>query len=230
MSDPTPDNDPATSERPPGLEDLTDFDVAWPTSTDTLTPSTSTTGARASIESAYGGDYRRAEGFRKAAMVLADRLSHGQRDDEVLVYPFVYCWRHHLELLLKQLITDSAALYGDSLPADLNSTHSIGALWTRAKPYIQKTFPDDPTSDTKIPDRIVGQLAQIDPHGMTLRYARTPSGKPTGGKTPIWVEIERFSTALLNFSMYLEGAIMGTSYYADAQPDDDWRRADATRA
>lgn len=131
MSDPTPDNEPASSERPPGLEDLTDFDIAWPTSTDTLRASTSTTGARASIESAYGGDYRRAEGYRKAAMVLADKLSHGQRDDEVLVYPFVYCWRHHLELLLKQLITDSARCM--ATPCPLTSTAPTpSALYGRA--------------------------------------------------------------------------------------------------
>lgn len=96
---------------------------------------------------------------------------------------------------------------------------TLASLWASAKPYIRETFPTDPTADTAIPDRIIGQLAAIDPDGMTLRYARTSTGKPTGTK-PIWVEIEKFSTSLLNLSMYLEGAIEGTYYFADAKPDD----------
>lgn len=208
----------ADGQRPAGLEDLTDFDLAWPTATDTLTPSAAATGPRASIDSSPSGDFRRADGYRRAALVLADELSHGLRDEETLVYPFVYCWRHHLELMLKMLIKDSAELYGRPLPENLSKTHSLASLWASVKPYIRESFPDDPTADTTIPDRVVGQFANIDPHGMTLRYAHTPEGKPTGA-TPRRVEIMQFSQALLNFSKYIEGAIEGTYYLTDARPD-----------
>lgn len=167
--------------------------------------------------STHGGDYLRIEGYRRAAIALSDALKEEDRAEEALAYPFVYCWRHTVELQIKMLIEDSAALHGDPLPEALHRTHSITALWTIAERYVKRSFPTDPSADTTVPARILGQLAQIDPDGVVLRYARTAAGRPTLPKD-VWVELEPFHTAMLNLSAYFDGAIEGTSALAECQP------------
>lgn len=200
-----------------GIDSLTAFDLAWPAATDTLRPNAAAPGLTVPLQSAQGGDYLRIRGYRQAAMAISEILKEGYRTDEALAYPFVYCWRHHIELQIKKLIEDSVALHGDPLPEVVHNTHSIGALWEIAKKYIEKSFPRDSSADTKIPARIIGQLAQIDPDGMVLRYARTASGQPTLRKA-VWVELEPFHTAMLNLSAYFNGAIEGTNALSDSQP------------
>ena len=205
----------ADDERPVGLESLTDFDIAWPTKSDTLRVS-STPGRVAALHSVFSADYRRADGFRDAAVVLAEKLRQEGSEMDALVFPFVYCWRHHIELYLKILIKDSAEAYGQPLPRNFSATHSLASLWGVARDYIGRTFPNDPTANAEVPNRIIGQLAAIDPDGIALRYARTSTGKLTTA-SPAWIEIEPFHSAMLNLSSYLEGAIEGTSELASAR-------------
>lgn len=200
-----------------GIDSLTVFDLAWPAAADTLRPNATAPGLTVPLQSAQGGDYLRIRGYRQAAMALSEILKKGDRVDEALAYPFVYCWRHHVELQIKKFIEDSVALHGDPLPEDVHKTHSIGALWNIAEEYIKKSFPNDSSADTTVPGKIIGQLAQIDPDGMVLRYARTASGQPTLKKA-VWVELEPFHTAMLNLSAYFNGAIEGTSALSDCQP------------
>lgn len=200
-----------------GIDSLTAFDLAWPAAADTLRPNAIAPGLTVPLQSAQGGDYLRIRGYRRAAMALSEILKKGDRVDEALAYPFVYCWRHHVELQIKKFIEDSVALHGDLLPEDVHKTHSIGALWNFAEKYIKKSFPKDSSADTTVPGKIIGQLAQIDPDGMVLRYARTASGQPTLKKA-VWVELEPFHTAMLNLSAYFNGTIEGTSALSDCQP------------
>ena len=219
----SPEFDPSTGEqlgladdgRPVGLDSLTDFDIAWPTKSDTLMVS-STPGRVAALHSTFSADYRRADGFRDAAIVLAEKLRQKDSEMDALVFPFVYCWRHHIELHLKMLIKDSAEAYGQPLPKNFSSTHSLTSLWGVARDYIGRTFPNDPTAAAEVPNKIISQLAAIDPDGIALRYARTSTGNLTTA-SPAWIEVKPFHSAMLNLSSYLEGAIEGTSELASAR-------------
>lgn len=200
-----------------GLEQLSGFDLPWPRDNDTLSPSSVTGASHLEVRSTRSGEYERAEGFRLAAETLADALDRGGPGVEPLVYPFVYCWRHHIELQVKTVIVDSAELYGDHLPSWLNSTHSIAKLWNVAADYIAKSFPDDSSADPRTPKRIITQLAQIDPDGLTLRYARNRAGAPTL-RNPIWLELRPFHTAMRNLSAYFDGVIAATDCLAENLP------------
>lgn len=202
---------------PTGLEELTEFDLAWPHHADTLRP-TGQSGVLIPLEDRGTGEYRRVEGYKLSACLLAERLQEGGHGDESLLYPFALCWRHHLELQMKMLISDSAAAYGEREPNDLSRTHSLGALWGWAKPYILRTFPDDDSANTTVPDRIIGQLVDIDPDGAAFRYAKRVNGTSTVPR-PISIDIGPFHQALLGLSSYFNGAIEGTSWLADQQPD-----------
>ena len=53
-------------------------------------------------------DYGYVRGFHVAAQVLADRVIKTPWDLDVLVFPIIYTYRHHVELTLKRLVRKGA--------------------------------------------------------------------------------------------------------------------------
>lgn len=62
-------------------------------------------------------------GYARAAELIADQVISNERDQNTLIYPFVMCWRHYIELQLKTLI-GLASLYLDEPHMPMRS-HSI---------------------------------------------------------------------------------------------------------
>src|SRR5712671_6183891 len=60
-------------------------------------------------------DYAYAEGYRRAARILADHVIQNRWDIDFLVYPIVFLYRHNIELQFKRLIPDGAFLAGHVL-------------------------------------------------------------------------------------------------------------------
>ncbi|HHS8916416.1 TPA: hypothetical protein ACTVMT_005267, partial [Escherichia coli] len=53
------------------------------------------------------------EGYRRAADILINHIDESGRDQDFLVYPVLFLYRHHLELLIKQIIGLALALAED---------------------------------------------------------------------------------------------------------------------
>ncbi len=51
-----------------------------------------------------GSDSGYRHGYWRAPKLLADHVSSSGRDQDLLVYPIVHSYRHHVELTLKHLI------------------------------------------------------------------------------------------------------------------------------
>lgn len=58
-------------------------------------------------------------GYWKAADVIFERVVETGRDQDMLVYPYLMCWRHFVELQLKNLILLSRKYLGPDLSAQL---------------------------------------------------------------------------------------------------------------
>lgn len=58
--------------------------------------------------------YGRATGFHMGADALVQRVVDKRADQDWLVFPIVFCYRHYLELLLKDIIAAAAALDGET--------------------------------------------------------------------------------------------------------------------
>lgn len=48
-------------------------------------------------------DYAYKAGFRKAALQLTERMCNQPIDQDTIVYPIAYLYRHHVELMLKDI-------------------------------------------------------------------------------------------------------------------------------
>ena len=153
-------------------------DVPWPVATDNLIVSGDDWQATACLEWAQGSDVVRALGYERAAEVMFDEIGAG-RDQDLLIYPFAFCWRHHLELQLKTLILAASHFLDEPLSdtneAELNG-HRLVPLWATCRPLLDRIEPHEPAHlDTA--GRQIAKMHQIDPSGEAFRYAASKARK-----------------------------------------------------
>jgi len=51
-----------------------------------------------------GDDYACREGYRRGAQILVQAVGEKERDQDFLVYPIFFLYRHYVELVLKEII------------------------------------------------------------------------------------------------------------------------------
>lgn len=136
--------------------------------------------------------YKYALGFKRAAITLIDQVmtDEDQRDvPNELLYPILFCFRHFVELLLKQLIADYNELMGrvNKIP----DKHDIKHLYQKVIPIIDDIIFDrlnNPKSkfkstftknDTKNLKEVISVLDQYDPNGESFRYPIDRKGRAT---------------------------------------------------
>lgn len=74
------------------------------------------------------------EGYRRAADILINHIDESGRDQDFLVYPVLFLYRHHLELLIKQIIGLALALAEDPDKHQYKKDdHNLNNLWPLAQ-------------------------------------------------------------------------------------------------
>ena len=185
-------------------------------------------------------DYVYTSGFRRAGSRLAQHVCETGSDQDVLVYPIVYLYRHHIELILKAIIGIAASLLDRELTEGDHRVlggHGLSRLWDIARPMLNPVcalvpnppFPDD---DLEGIDSYIRQLHEHDPDGQRFRYATTKpkrsdrrgtaAGIPSLSQDLKLVNIRAFAHALENLAGYLEGIEGWFGDLVDAKPE--WRR------
>lgn len=168
-------------------------------------------------------DYVYTSGFRRAGLRLAQHVCETGRDQDFLVYPIVYLYRHHVELVLKAIVGTAASLLDRELSESDHKAlggHDLSALWDITRPLLNPVcalvpnppFPDDDIQGT---DSYIRQLHEHDPDGQRFRYATTKprrsarrgtaAGIPSLNPNLKLVNIGVFATAMEKLAEYLEG-------------------------
>lgn len=130
------------------------------------------------------GDRPYMEGFRRAAKRLALQVCEEGREQDYLVYPILYCYRHHVELALKSMIglmLDLAEAEPDQQCKNAMEGHRVDTLWVVCKRYFKheniKHFGlTIPREDLKGIDSYIRQLHEVDPDSQAFRYDRSKDG------------------------------------------------------
>jgi hypothetical protein len=102
-------------------------------------------------------------------------------DQDILVYPIIYLYRHHVELVLKSIIRLASGLLDRELSEqDLKALgrHSLSELWQTCRPLINavcETASEDtfPESELDGVGSYIRQIHEHDPDGQRFRYATT---------------------------------------------------------
>jgi hypothetical protein len=139
-------------------------------------------------------DWLYCTGFRRAAQRLVEHVCDTGNDQDFLIYPIVYLYRHHTELVLKSIFESASGLLDRALTQDERRTlgrHDLLALWQATRPLLnpicdRADSPPFPAAELDGIDSCIRQLHEQDPNGQHFRYAtmKTESARGTGTKVP----------------------------------------------
>jgi len=162
------------------------------------------------------------EGYRRAALHLAEHACDAGRAQDFLIYPIVYLYRHHIELTLKSIINAACVVVDYTLTeTDLDTLgrHDLAKLWKLARPLLNPTCELGgsaalPTDDLEGIDSYILQLHKHDPDGQRFRYPTTKSKGRSVKRLPSLppdlkhINIRDFAIALEKLADYLDALDM----------------------
>jgi hypothetical protein len=121
--------------------------------------------------------YPRISGFRRAAEVLAAQVKSTSHDQDILIFPYLYCSRQHIELALKQLVVSLGRLSGDAA-AWPSQSHTLLPLWEQ---FVSGLIREGLVRDEAIQwvEPVIRELDGLDPGGDSFRYHIRRDGSPT---------------------------------------------------
>jgi hypothetical protein len=125
--------------------------------------------------SPWDGVYPYGVGYRQAGEILLRWVLDQQSDQDFLVYPIVFLFRHHVELMLKQIIVLAARFRGEYV--DFPHGHSLGCLWAQCKPQLVAIH--GPEAVLEPVEALVIELESMDPGSDSFRYHLDGRGRPT---------------------------------------------------
>ena len=119
-----------------------------------------------------------ADGFKRAAELLIGNV-RSTYEINTVVFPILFLCRHHIELILKEIIG-----YGLYLSEEVRTPtggHDLQNLWNEAKAYIRKEISDVSTDELEHIEHLILEIHALDPTSQGSRYPviqkRTQSGR-----------------------------------------------------
>lgn len=114
------------------------------------------------------------EGYRRAAEQLIEQVERTHIEQDFLVYPILFLYRHHIELRLKELLELLYHLGSRSCPAPYG--HNLLQFWFECKRDLEELVGDGGEKEWfRSVEHCIKQLATTDPDSDAFRY-------PTGRK------------------------------------------------
>ncbi|MEU3015623.1 hypothetical protein [Nocardia asteroides] len=195
-----------SEDTPKPVEFGVSADYPWPRGDHTLAARTANWRSAAHFADVDAGEILRIEGFRQGAELSFNQMIASSSDRSLLVYPFVYGWRHTIELQLKYLIKLFERTEQITVEDGFLKSHNLGKLWGKLHPLAEELIGKFGVRKVEVETttRIIGQLTTIDPDGQELRYPLRMDGKPSlDNQSPI--DLPTFQEALQGASAFLEG-------------------------
>lgn len=155
-------------------------------------------------------------GYRKAASVIVTHVITMGRDQDTLVYPFLMCWRHYIELQLKVLI--KLLHQYEREDTELRKTHKIDQLWQIARPLLENSFPSESGDELDHAERVLMQLSDLDPTSEHFRYPVRNDGTATLPALD-QVHLRQFHEAMEGLASFLDAADTGIRAMIDSRDE-----------
>lgn len=152
-------------------------------------------------------------GFRTAALQLTEQMCEQPINQDSIIYPIVYLYRHHVELMLKDIFRLAADLLEVSISGGQEKhlgRHDLAQLWSMVRPMLDPICEKEggkplPVADLEGIDAYMGQLNAHDPKGESFRYARSRDATRTLGSDLVHINIRSFATEMEKLADYLDG-------------------------
>lgn len=151
-------------------------------------------------------------GFQWAANMIVEAAQSDDRNPDALFFPVAYLYRHHLELMLKELVRLGIRMGSLESCQDILGKHNLHKLWNKAKQLIKEVWPDSPDDDLKAAEQMILEFHKLDPTGQAFRYACEKNGSPHLKNGPQQVELNNLKAAANAVSNFLDAAWAGIDY------------------
>ena len=156
---------------------MCDNDFVWPSSDESFFDND----ARFKWDATYWNrEPHLAQSFKEAGDSILRAFVESRGRYRYLVFPVLYCYRHHFELMIKYIIA-GVQKYHD-LSERNTSGHKLNQLWKTMENTISEAmadlmFPneDEKTTFQRVKKRIM-ELSEHDPRGESFRYSKTSKG------------------------------------------------------
>ncbi|MEG0211144.1 hypothetical protein [Hafnia sp.] len=117
------------------------------------------------------------EGYRRAAEILIGHIDASGRDQDFLVYPVLFLYRHHLELIIKQVISLALKLAEEPDKYQYKKDdHNLNTLWSLAQKLLLDVDDNYRSSEFRIVKEVVKALLKTDERATDFRYAQRNNG------------------------------------------------------
>lgn len=115
-----------------------------------------------------------AEGYKTGADILVSHVIEKSSDQDLLVYPIVFLYRHHLELRLKEIIREGNRLLGTY--EDFRHCHDLNKLWIPAKKVVKEIWPEGDPEEFIFIEHVINEISTVDSQSYSFRYPEDKSG------------------------------------------------------
>lgn len=160
------------------------------------------------------------EGYRRAGDILSDYVYSTSRFQDTLIYPILFCYRHHLELRLKEIIRSGRMLLDEG--TDYDDGHSLVCLWNTSKKVIIKVIQETP-NEINLIDHFISEIDQIDASSDAFRYWETSKNKQRK-KHLIGIrhiDIRNYRECMENIADFLDTISFGYNMLIDRKNDQE---------
>ncbi len=153
-------------------------------------------------------------GYKLAADSLVLQVNDTGRDQDYLVYPIVFLYRQHIELLLKNIVSNGRQLLDQD--GGYPKHHKIDELWKTVKGILRKVFESNIDKKFAQVEHVVNELAKADPDSMSFRYSTDRSGK---GSTDgiFYINLRHLGQMINDISEELDCADSVIMHYLEAR-------------
>lgn len=189
------------------------YPLPWPTEGDLLFTSGHPDWHNNACLNGTEGNLVQLEGYKLAADKLVKTIEAGGHDQDFLVFPIVFLYRHHLELLLKDLRAAGWRLY--DWDPKVKADHKLPSLWKDCRKVIVKTWPNAPRADADIVEQLIAEFDAIDPNSTAFRYALSMKGEKSLPDDLTHLNLRHLRETMDSLSLFLQASLAGVGVSLD---------------
>lgn len=110
-------------------------------------------------------------------MIVEQTITNNTAQQDAVVYPILFLYRHYLEIAIKSLIRKARVLGDISEP--LENDHKLKKLWEICSQQIKKNGSNYFEKEHTHIARIIDQFCKVDPFSTSFRYPTDKKGRPS---------------------------------------------------
>jgi hypothetical protein len=153
-----------------------------------------------------------AEGFKRLADLGVSHCEQTGRDQDFLIYPILFGYRHYVELSLKEIIRAARRLLDEI--GGVPENHNLTDLWNTAEPLLKRIEPKGHATLRHVRE-CIARFTELDPTSEAGRYPVRRGGELSLPEDLRQLDLGQLRDVVERLSGFLEAAAEQTIVYLD---------------